>query len=219
VSQINALISELLANLKHSVNTSNNEHLEIELRGNTHKQLHVEVVVEGFEGTSSGTTWDHVHHWSFNLKEISLSKEGTDEVNDLVADLENFLDMWVDNHVQIAVAIPSILCQGVLLNFMLSRKHMHAVGKELNDCGANRELSLRGTPWNTSHSNNITTTEMRVDNVEIASVVSSSSHDLNLCIIPLNVDEDKLGSSNADSDNTTCHRDRRALKEHSIFSC
>jgi len=58
-----------------------------------------------------------------------------------------------------------------------------------------------------------------MDNVEIASVVSSSSHDLNLCIIPLNVDEDKLGSSNADSDNTTCHRDRRALKEHSIFSC
>lgn len=132
VGEVNALITELLANLKHSVDASDNQHLKVELWGNSHEQLHIKIVVESLEGTSGGATWDHVHHRGLNLEEVTLAKEGANEVDDLITNLEDLFDMRVDDHVEVAVTVASVLRQGVLLYLVLSGKHVHAVGEDFN---------------------------------------------------------------------------------------
>lgn len=88
--------------------------------------------MEGLKRSSCGASWDHVHHGSFDLEEVSLSEERTDEINDLVSDLEDLLDMRVHDHVKISVTVASILGQGVLLDLMLSGEHVQTVRKDLN---------------------------------------------------------------------------------------
>lgn len=43
-------------------------YLVVELRGNPHVEVHVQVVVVGDEGTGNGPPGDQVHHGGFNLE-------------------------------------------------------------------------------------------------------------------------------------------------------
>ena len=88
--------------------------------------------MEGFEGTGSGTTWDHVHHRSLDLKEVSGAKEGTDEVDNLVPDLKDTLNMRIHYEIEVSVTVAGVLGETVLLNLVSSGKHVHAIRKELD---------------------------------------------------------------------------------------
>ena len=95
MSKINTFISELLSNFKDSVKSTNNKHLQVEFWSNSHKEIHVQIVMESLEWSGSSTTWDHVLHGGLNFEEVSVSQEFSNEVNNLVSDLEDFLNMWV----------------------------------------------------------------------------------------------------------------------------
>lgn len=67
VGQVNALIPELPPDLVNPVKPADHQHLEVQLRSNSHVELHVEVVVVGHEGLGGGSSWNHVHHWRLYL--------------------------------------------------------------------------------------------------------------------------------------------------------
>ena len=67
VGEIDALVPELATNLIHPLKASNNQHLQVEFRGDSHKELHVEVIVVRYKGPGCGTPRNHVHHGSLNL--------------------------------------------------------------------------------------------------------------------------------------------------------
>lgn len=77
MGKIDTLVSELFSYFVDTIETTNDKLFEIELWGNSHIKLHVKVVMESFKRTSSCTTWDHVHHWSFNFNEIVRVQEIT----------------------------------------------------------------------------------------------------------------------------------------------
>ena len=128
MGQIDALITELLADLEDSVHTTHNEHLEVKLGCDTHEKFHVQVVVEGLEGLGGGSASDHVHHGSLDLGEVSFSQEVPQEVKDLIAGGEDFLDWVVKDEVEVALAVASVLVEHFLFTLPL-RQHVHAVGK------------------------------------------------------------------------------------------
>lgn len=73
VSQVNALISELLSDFEHAVHTSNDELFEVKFRSNTHEKLHGEVIMESLERLSSSTSSNHVHHWGLDFCKVAFS--------------------------------------------------------------------------------------------------------------------------------------------------
>ncbi len=73
VSKIDALISKLLANFEDTVEPTDNQHLQVQFGGDSHEKFHVEIVVEGLEGASSGTPWDHVHHGGLDFQKVTLT--------------------------------------------------------------------------------------------------------------------------------------------------
>lgn len=127
VSQVNALISELLANLKHSVHSSYDQLLQVQLWCYSHEQLHVQVIMESLEGFGNGTSSNHVHHGSLHFEEVSVSQEGTDEVNDLVPDFEVLLHVLVHYQVQISEPVSGILGQSMQLLVVFSGQHVQTV--------------------------------------------------------------------------------------------
>ena len=49
--------------------------LMVQLRGHSHVEVHVEVIVVGDKGLGRGTTWDHVHERCFHLQKPQTIKE------------------------------------------------------------------------------------------------------------------------------------------------
>lgn len=121
MSEINTFISELLSNFKHSVNASNDKHFEVQLGCDSHEQLHVKIVMESLEGSSCGATWNHIHHWCLDLKEVSLSQEGTDKVDNLVSNLKSSSYSVVHNQIQVPLSVLCLLGESVKFHLMLSR--------------------------------------------------------------------------------------------------
>jgi hypothetical protein len=56
-----------------------------------------------------------------------------------------------------------------------------------------------------------------VKKVEVASVVGGGGHDLDLGIVTVEVDEDKLGAGSADAENTASEGNSHVLKEHTLL--
>lgn len=109
VCLINGLISELLSHLIHSIQSSNNTLLKEQLRGDSHSQLHVQVIVESLEGLGSGTSWNHVHHGSFYLQEIFLVEVILNVVNDLGSLQEGLSCTIVHDQVKISHSVSGFL--------------------------------------------------------------------------------------------------------------
>ena len=72
VSLIDRLVSEVFANFEDSFEASNYTLFQEELRSNSHIQLHIKVIVMGDKSSCCGSTLNHIHHWSFNLNEVTL---------------------------------------------------------------------------------------------------------------------------------------------------
>lgn len=50
-------------------------HLVVELRGHSHEEVHIKVIVVCDEGLGRGTTRDHVHEGCLHLKETQAIKK------------------------------------------------------------------------------------------------------------------------------------------------
>lgn len=79
---VDGLVPEVLANLEDSVQTSNYQLFQIKFWGYSHIKLHVQVIVVSHERPGSGTTRNHVHHWSFYFQEFEFVQVLSDKGND-----------------------------------------------------------------------------------------------------------------------------------------
>lgn len=135
VSQINTLIAELLADLKDTVHSTHNQHLEVQLRCNSHEKFHVQVIMERLKGPCCGSSSNHVHHWCLNFCEVLGSQEVSQEVEDFIARCKDLMNRVVQDQIKIALPVPRVLRENLLLTIALW-KHVHAVGETNDLCGS-----------------------------------------------------------------------------------
>ena len=88
VGHVDRLVAELSAQLVHAVHSSDHElldvsggeraDLQVELRGDAHVEVEVQVVVVGDERLRRGSSGLHVHHGGLDLDEAQVVEEGAD---------------------------------------------------------------------------------------------------------------------------------------------
>lgn len=213
VRQVDAFVTELLANLEHAIHAAHNQHLQVELRSDTHEQLHVKVVVESLEGLSSGTSWNHVHHGSLNLDEVASAEEIAQKVENLISRVENLLDWVVQDQVEVALAVARVLRQHLRAVFGGLGHHVHAVGEADDFAGAHRQLVGLRTSGTALNSDDVTATQGRVQHGEITLVRISLSQNLHLCTIAFQVNENQCGTGSTDGHNSTSESHSHILHE------
>ena len=140
VGEVNALIAELTANLIDTVETTNDQHLQVQLGSDTEVQVHVQVVVVGDEGLGHGTTGDHVHHGSLNLKEVTLIEVTANSVDDPGTDGKGVANVLVDDQIQVALTVTSLhVGQTAEVGITLGEgEHVQAGGEESDLGGEDR---------------------------------------------------------------------------------
>ena len=200
VSEINTLIAELTANLIHTVQTTNDQHLQVQLGSDTEVQVHVQVVVMGDEGLGNGTTGDHVHHRCLNLKEVTLIKVTANTVDDLGTDGKGVANVLVDDKIQITLAVTSLhVGQTTEVGIALGKgKHVQAGGEEGNFGGEDGKLTLARLAGMSLHADDVTALDGAVDLVEgllSSGVGLEVGHDLYLGSITTDVVEEELALS------------------------
>lgn len=174
--------------------------------------------MESLEGTCSRTTWNHVHHGGLDLSEISLTQELSNEIDNLVAALENLLDWVIHDQVEVALAVSGFLVEHVLFTITLGQ-HVQAVGKLL-DCGwAHGELASLGAADEAFNSNDVSTLDSISQYLKVAFVIGSVAEKLAFLLVTLNINEDKLGTRLSHVHDTTCDGDLVLLflHKHAIF--
>lgn len=132
VGKISALVSELTSNLVHSVQATDDQHLEVKLRGDTHVHLHIVLVVMGCEGLGCGTTGNLVHHGSLNLDEVALVKVSADPGDHLGSGNEDIARLLVADEIEVSLA-ESLL--EVLESVMVIGQSVETGSQEHNLCG------------------------------------------------------------------------------------
>lgn len=90
---------------------------------------------------------------------------------------------------------------------------MHAVGKTDDAGGSDGELARLGTTGAALHTDDVTTAEMRVKLSELSLIEIRLSKDLDLGLITLEIDEDKMVSGTTDSDHAAGQGDSLVLEE------
>jgi hypothetical protein len=138
VREVNALVAELPADLVDAVEAAHDEHLQVQLRRDSHEQVHVEVVVMCDEGLGSGATCDHVHHRRLYLQEAELVEELADVRDDLGAHVKDVAHAVIENQIQVAHAEAGLL---VLETEMQVRKHVEA-WRQQRDLGEGAKRAL-----------------------------------------------------------------------------
>jgi hypothetical protein len=104
VSQIHALISELSAHLIDSVQSTDDEHLEVELRSDTEVHIQVKIVVVSNERLGGGTTGLGVKHGGLDSDEIPVIEPAADVGVDLGTGDEDVSDIVVHHEIEVALA-------------------------------------------------------------------------------------------------------------------
>ena len=118
---IDTLITEYTADLEHTLETTDDETLEIKLEGNTKLYVLVQCVIVGLERTGSGTTGILHQHRCLHLHEATSIEEVTNLTDDLRTLDEDILRILVHDEVNIALTISRI---GILQTMELLRKRI-----------------------------------------------------------------------------------------------
>mmetsp|Transcript_3263 Transcript_3263/g.4493 ORF Transcript_3263/g.4493 Transcript_3263/m.4493 type:complete len:335 (-) Transcript_3263:464-1468(-) len=194
VSHINSLISEDSANFVDSVQTSNNELLQVQLRSNSHKELHLQIVMEGFEWLGSSSSSNHVQDGGFDFQESSGVQESSEVSDNVALHCEGASDILVHDEVEVSLSVSGFL---VLQTSSLLWKHVQARREQNNFGWDNGKLSLLrlGSSWVSSDTNDITSSQYSVDLVKVSVVVSLISQNLNLVASFQNVVEEECLTS------------------------
>ncbi len=139
--EVNALVPKNAANLVHSIQTTNDELLEIQLWCNAEVQVEIEVIMVGNKRFGGCATSDHTGHRSFDLKKAQRVKEAADVVDDTTASIEYTARVFGENKIEVALAIPRLL---VLKAEVAGGKLVQIWSKEDHLRGRDREFPFLG---------------------------------------------------------------------------
>lgn len=104
VGKVHAFVTELTSDLVHTVQATNSEHLEIQLRSNTQEHVHVQVVVVSDKRLGSSTASNSVKHGGLDSDEVPVIKPSADEGVDLGTSDKNVAGLVVHHQVQVTLA-------------------------------------------------------------------------------------------------------------------
>ena len=102
---VHTLVAEVTTNLVHSLKTTNDETLEVELGSNTHVHIHIQSVVVSDERTSRCATSDSLQHWCLHLGVTCLIEYLTHGADDGCTFEEDVFDALVYYQVHITLAV------------------------------------------------------------------------------------------------------------------
>lgn len=198
VGKVNALVTELTAQFVHTLKTSDNKHLQVQLGGNTHEQVHVQLIVVGDEGLGGSTTGDGVHHGSLDLSEVTAVEVVTHVADDLGASTEDLARTVVHDKIQVPLAESLLL---VLETIVLGGNRVQA-GCQKDDLGGeDGKFAVRAvlgvrTARETDNTNDITSPELLMLLLKwhiTGSKLSLADH-LNLGALCADIVENQLGA-------------------------
>ena len=135
------LVPEVAVDLVHALEPAHDEPLQIELRRDPQKELHVERVVVRDERTRQRAARDRLHHRSFDFEVAAGVQEAADRGEHLTAHLENPPGVRVHDQVEVTLPVPDFhVAQSVPL---LGQRH-EALDEELEARSKYRELVRPG---------------------------------------------------------------------------
>lgn len=207
VGKVNAFVTELATHFVYTLKTTDNQHLKVQLRSNTHEEVHVEVVVVSNEGLGSRATSNGVHHGSFHLNEVAGVEVVADVANNLGPGNENIARAVVHDQVEVTLAETLFL---VLQTVVLGGNGVQARRQKDDLSRKNRKLTigsvLGASPTGESNNtDNVTSPEVLVLLLKwhLASGVLTLAHDLHLDTLSAKVVEVQLGARAALGVDTT----------------
>mmetsp|Transcript_6962 Transcript_6962/g.23963 ORF Transcript_6962/g.23963 Transcript_6962/m.23963 type:complete len:492 (+) Transcript_6962:1135-2610(+) len=212
VSHVNAFVTELPANLVHAVHSSNDEHLQVQLGGDAHEEVHVEVVVVRDEGLGGRASRDHVHHGSLHLDEFPLVQERAHELDNLAPGDEGVPALGVDHEVQVALPVPRLL---VLEPDLSGGGHVQARRQHEHILDEDGELPALGLSRDANDSHNVSPLGLRVLGVEpviLALPAPQVGDGLDLKALALDVVKVELGTGRPLDHDPSSNRDGDPLE-------
>ena len=118
---IDTLITEYTTDLEYTLETTDDETLEVELEGYTKLYVLVQGIVMGLKWTCSGTAGILHQHRCLHLHEATTIEEVTDLTDDLGTFDEDILRVLVHDEVDVTLTISRI---GILQTMELLRKRI-----------------------------------------------------------------------------------------------
>ena len=198
VRHVDALVAELAAELVDAVEAADDEHLEVELRGDAQEHVEVEVVVVRLERAGGRAAGDDVHHGRLNLEEAAGVQVGSEEGDDLRARLEDLPGVGVHDEVEVALAVALLL---VLEAVVVLREHVEARREERHALRDDGELAGLRAGRAAADADDVAAVEDLRDLAEgllAALVLVGLRHDLDLDALAVEVVEAELGARAAD---------------------
>ena len=105
VCAVHSFISEVARKLVHTIKTTHNQTLQVQLIGNAQIEWHVQCIVMRGKWTSSCTTWYALQNRSVHLEVTSFIEKGTHGVKHFSAFHKSFSHVLVHNQVNIALTV------------------------------------------------------------------------------------------------------------------
>ena len=181
MGEIDSFVSEYSSDFVHSVQSSDDELLEIQFRGDSEVKIEIEGVVMGDERLRGGSSGDLVHHRSLDLslyrqriirtakRRTYLEETKTVQVLSNVVDNSRPLDedlssLGVHNEVEISLSMPLLL---ILESKVLLRKLMKIRREEDHRRGGDGELGFLGSQRLSGDSDDISSSENGVKSFKV----------------------------------------------------
>lgn len=206
VGLVNSLVSELLAQLVDSVESSDDQLLQEKLGSDSKGQISLERIVESCEWLRSGSSSLHVQHRGVDLHEPSVVQEGSHILDDLITDDEFVSGGLVANQIQITLSVADFR---VLDSLSLSWEHVQTWGQKSHFEGGDREFSGFGPAWLALDADDVSSLDQLDQSFEdffIREEVGIEV-DLDLGALGVKVVENQFRAHFSNASNSACHSD------------
>jgi hypothetical protein len=130
-------VPEVAVDLVDAFEPADDQALQVQLRGDAKKELHIQRVVMGHERPRQRPPGDRLHHRGLDLQIAARIEEAADRDQHLAAHFEDAARVRVDDQVEVALAVSNL---DVTQPVPLFRQRQEALGEELERRGMNREL-------------------------------------------------------------------------------
>lgn len=109
VRHVDLLVSEHSTNFKHSVQTTDDQLLQVELGGDSHKQVELEIVVVRDKWLGGGSSCNHRHHGRLDFQESKRVEVLSDVVDDLGSGDECVSSLRIHDQVEVSLSVSRLL--------------------------------------------------------------------------------------------------------------
>ena len=136
-----AFVTEVAVDLEDLLEATDHQALEVQLRRDAQEHGHVQGVVVSLEGLGRRTAGNGLQHGSFHLEETPLHEEAADVGDDLGTHAEGLTHLFVDDQVDIALAIAQL---GVGQAVVLVGQRAQRLGQQAHVAHVDVEIALAG---------------------------------------------------------------------------